>query len=220
MISTNDFADRLVAPRDRMTAPDLLHGAWMRRSVSIDGGPGFETQSVVWLQAGTRYADLRVPFHAAAGERCFAGRSGWDGDCYRWTHRLDLEGTDTAAADDTGDLTWEDGAVVERGIFPTPDGAVPYEEIWVRLPDADGPWQVLEAPHACLVRVGRHSITVVDRRAGGGRFAACYRVQRSGRWRIELAIGEATPVAALPAPGDVPRDWRLVHAGDSSVVRA
>jgi hypothetical protein len=216
MISTNDFVARLVAPPVPMTAPDLLHGAWTRRSVSIGGGPAFETQTVVWLQAGTRYADLRVPFHPEADERCFAGRSGWDGDRYRWTHRLDLEGTETAAGDDTGELTWEDGAVVERGMFPTADGVVPYEEAWVRLPEADGPWQALEAPHACLVRVGRHSITVVDRRAGGGGFAACYRVQRSGRWRIELAIGDAT---TLPAPGDVRRDWRLVHAGDSSVVR-
>jgi len=198
-----------------MTAPDLLHGAWTRRSVSIDGGPAFETQSVVWLQAGTRYADLRVPFHPDADQRCFTGRSGWDGDCYRWTHQLDLEGSDSAAADDTGDLTWEDGAVVERGMFPTGDGEVPYEEVWVRLPDADGPWQVLEAPKACLVRVGRHSITVVDRRPGGGEFAACYRMLARGGWRTALAIGDAT---RLPAPGDAPRDWRVVHAGDSSVV--
>jgi len=199
-----------------MTAPDLLHGAWTRRSVSIDGGPAFETQSVVWLQAGTRYADLRVPFHPDAAGRCFTGRSGWDGDRFRWTHQLDLEGPGPAAADDVGDLTWEDGAVVERGMFPTRLGDVPYEEVWVRLPGADGSWQVLEAPHACLVRVGDHAITVVDRRPGGGVFAACYRVQVSAGWRTELAIGDG---ATLPAPGEAPRDWRVVHAGDSSVVR-
>jgi len=199
-----------------MAEPDLLHGAWSRRSVTVDGGRPFETQSVVWLQAGTGYADLRVPFHPDADQRCFTGRSGWDGERYRWTHHLDLEGSDSPAADDVGDLTWEDGAVVERGLFPTDHGMVSYEEVWVRLPGADGPWQVFEAPDACLVRLGRHAITVVDRRPQGGGFAACYRVHASGRWRIQFAIGEA---ASLPAPGEAPRHWRLVHTGDSSVVR-
>jgi hypothetical protein len=55
-----------------------VHGAWMRRSAAIDDGPAFETQFVIWLQAGSCYADVRVPLHPAADERCFAGRSGWE----------------------------------------------------------------------------------------------------------------------------------------------
>jgi hypothetical protein len=200
-----------------MTAPDLVHGVWLRRWVTVDGSERFETQHVVWLQAGPAYADVRVPFHGGAEERCFTGRSGWDGVAYRWTHRIDLEGPNSPAADDTGELTWEGGVLFERGVFPTGSGPVTYEEGWVRAPGADGPWQVFEAPGAGLVRVGDHAITVVDRRAFGGGFGACYRVRGEHRWEVELAIGD---VATLPAPGEVPSGWRCAFAGDASVVMA
>jgi hypothetical protein len=184
-----------------------VHGAWVRRSVAIDGGEHFETQRVVWLQAGPCYADMRVPFHPAAVQRCFVGRSGWDGDRYRWTHWLDLEGADSPAADDVGELNWEDGALIERGTFPTRDGAVPYEEVWVRAPGSDGPWQVYETADGCLVRVGDHAITAV---AGDG-FAACYRTRRVDVWHEEFSIGRG---AGLPAPDAV--DWPCVHAGEAA----
>ena len=199
-----------------------MHGAWRRRSVSIDGGPHFETQHVVWIQAGTCYADLRVPFATGAVERCFSGRSGWDGDgeAYRWHHRLDLEGTPGApspAADDVGDLRAEGGAVIERGRFPTPSGAVSYEEVWERLPGDDGPFVALEAPDACLVRVGRHAATVVDGRRSGLAFSACYRVHADGRWHAVAVIGDG---AGLPGPDDAPRKWTVVSRGIAEAVPA
>jgi hypothetical protein len=199
--------------------PDLVHGAWMRRSASIDGGPHFETQLVVWLQAGTCYADLRVPFHPDADQRCFTGRSFWDGDGYRWTHHLDLEaanGVSSAAADDLGYLSWIDGALVETGVFPTPGGPVPYEEIWVRLPEGDGRWLAMERPDGCLVRVGDHAITVVDRRGAGGEFAACYRVLGRRGWGIEAAIGAAD---GLPGPDVIVDGWTVIHSGCRESVR-
>ena len=64
-----------------MSIPDEIHGAWKRQSVVVEDGPRFETQHVVWLQAGPCYADLRVPFHPAGDIRCFAGR--------RWPDRLE-----------------------------------------------------------------------------------------------------------------------------------
>jgi hypothetical protein len=187
------------------TGPDLVHGAWVRRAASVDDSPPFETQHVVWLQAGPSYADVRVPFHPAAATRCFTGRSGWVGDRYRWTHRLDLEGSDSPAADDVGELTWEDGLLVERGMFPTAKGAVTYVEHWERVPGGIGLWEVQEAPGACLVRVGDHSITALDGPAG---FAACYRVLEDGVWRARLSIGET---GSLPYPDDTP--WPVVYAG-------
>jgi hypothetical protein len=199
------------------TAPDLVHGAWMRRSASLEGGPHFETQHVIWLQAATCYADIRVPLHPAAQERCFAGRSGWEGNGYRWSHQLDLEtvaGVAPPAADDVGELSWSDGVLVERGKFPTVDGEVMYEEIWAPLPGATGPFMALEAPDACLVRVGDHAITVWDRRASGGVFSACYRHRgAAGRWITVAAIGKADDLPAPDSqPGGVP-SWVLVHRG-------
>jgi hypothetical protein len=202
-----------------VTEPDLMHGAWGRRSVSIDGGPHFETQDVVWLQAGTCYADLRIPFHAAASARCLTGRSGWDGDQYRWRRRLDSDtelDERSPAAEKVGDLNWEDGLVVERGRLPTRDGWVAYEEVWARLPGGDGRFLALEAPDACLVRVGDHAVTVVDTRSDGGSFAACYRLLVRGRWNVIAMLGDAE---ALPGPAERPGDWRVVHKGAAEVAR-
>lgn len=178
-----------------------VQGAWTRQSMAIGGGEGFETQHVYWLQAGPCYADLRVPFHPAAAERCFAGRSAWEGDDQgrlRWTHRLDLE---RANPEDVGELAWEGGQLIERGWF----GTDRYEELWVRLDDGKGPFLAAEGRHGCLVQVGCHAITVVDDRAAGGSFAACYRVCSHSGWETHAAIGDS---ANLPSPAAIPADWR------------
>jgi hypothetical protein len=189
--------------------PDLVHGAWTRQSVAIGGGPPFETQHVVWIQSGTCYADVRIPFHPGADERCFTGRSGWDGDAYRWTHRFDLE-IGAPSADDVGELTWNGDTLVERGMFPTADGAVAYEERWVRLPESRGPFLALEGDATCMVRSGSHVITVADQRPTGGEFAAAYRRLRDGAWATVLTIG---PADRLPSPDDAPEGWQIVHRG-------
>jgi hypothetical protein len=174
-----------------------VDGAWTRESVSIDGSEPFETQRVCWLQAGSSYADLRVPFHPAAATSCFAGHAGWDGDSFRWTHRLDL---DPANHEDVGELAWEHGRLIERGWL----GDVRYEEVWSRRGGDDGSRLAAEGPDSCLVRVGRHALTIVDRRGRGGEFAACYRVLQPSGWQVHDAIGNA---AALPTPDSIPSAW-------------
>ncbi len=145
-----------------------VQGAWTRQSVSLDGGEAFETQYVYWLQAGDCYADVRVPFHPAGGTSCFAGRSGWEGDRFRWTHRLDLG---EPAGDDVGDLRWDGDRLIETGML----GAIAYEEVWVRLTGDGGESEVHEGTGECHVQVGDHAITIVDARPAGGTFGACYR---------------------------------------------
>ena len=194
--------------------PDLVHGAWARRAATVGGSEPFETQHVVWLQAGACYADVRVPFHPAAEQRCFTGRSGWDADGYRWTHAIDL---DPVNGDDVGSLCWEHGELVERGMFPTVDGDVEYVEWWVRLDGANGPFLAAEGPNGCLLRVGDHAISVVDDRGDGGAFAACYLTLAGGRWRPQASIGRCDK---LPSPDRPPSEWRLVHTGTGEVVTA
>jgi len=201
-----------------MTAIDT-HGAWLRQCVIIDDGPAFETQFVVWLQAGTGYADVRVPIHPDADERCFAGRSGWDGEGYRWTHHLDLE-PGSPAADDLGLLQWDHDALIERGLFPTGDGSVGYEETWVRLADSDGPYLAMESANEAFVRVGDHAIGISDRRADGGGFAAAYWRCRDGAWEVGAAIGDG---AGLPHPDrmDAGRPgWLVVEHGEKDALAA
>jgi hypothetical protein len=195
------------------------HGAWMRRSVIIDGGPSFETQLVVWLQAGTCYADVRVPLHPDADERCFAGRSGWDGEGYRWTHHFDLE-PGSPAADDLGLLVWEDDTLIERGLFPTLDGSVRYEETWVRLDDSDGPYLAMESPQGAFVCVGGHAIGIADRRSDGGGFAAAYWRHRDDGWEIRAAIGDSE---GLPHPDGIHAGgpgWLVVEQGEKDAMAA
>jgi hypothetical protein len=176
-----------------------VQGAWTRASATIAHGEPFETQYVYWLQAGPAYADLRVPFHPGADSRCFTGRSGWTDDGYRWTHALDLE---PANPEDVGELAMEGGRLVERGWWDD----VPYEEVWVRIDDGNGPFRAAEAPdgRACLVQAGDHAIAVADERDAGGAFTACYRVLGPDGWETAAAIGSAED---LPTPAAIPSDW-------------
>jgi hypothetical protein len=199
-------------------APDLVHGAWSRRSVSVSGSAHFETQQVIWLQAGTCYADIRVPFCPEAEEWCCAGRSGWDVEGYRWTRHLDLgvvTGTPWAAPDDVGELVWEGDALLERGQWPTRNEPVPFEEVWVRLPGDCGPFLALADETACLLQVGDHAITVVDGRRDGGTFAAAYRVLGPTGWAEVACIGPNA--VALPRPDDPPL-WPVIHEGVTEVL--
>jgi hypothetical protein len=183
-----------------------VQGAWTRQSVSINGSEPFELQRVYWLQTTSVYADLRVPFHPAGGTACFAGRSGWDGDRYRWSHPLDLIGPDDPSSgdaspgsdgpnalgrdafrDDIGELIWNGDRLIERGTLP---GGIAYEEIWVRLPGDPRDSEAVESPTACHVRVGNYAITIVDTRPDGGSFNACYRVRTTHGWEISAAIGD------------------------------
>jgi hypothetical protein len=201
-----------------MTAIDT-HGAWVRRSVMIDDGPSFETQFVIWLQAGSCYADVRVPLHPDADERCFAGRSGWDGEGYRWTHHFDLE-PGSPAADDIGLLVWDHDALIERGVYPTLDGSVRYEETWIPLDGSDGPYLAAESASEAFVRVGDHAIGISDRRAGGGVFAAAYWCHRDGAWRVGAAIEDSAGLAhpdrmCANGPG-----WLVVERGEKDALAA
>ncbi|MDQ1419573.1 MAG: hypothetical protein QOJ52_1535 [Acidimicrobiaceae bacterium] len=114
-----------------MTFP--VQGAWTRQSVSINGSEPFELQRVYWLQTTSVYADLRVPFHPAGGTACFAGRSGWDGDRYVWSHPLDLIGPGAASPGHAspGHASPDDASPGSDG--PNFDGPNPL------VPGSDGP---------------------------------------------------------------------------------
>ncbi|WP_030761538.1 hypothetical protein [Streptomyces sp. NRRL F-2664] len=123
-------------------------GAWLRRGISRNGGPLVEEGEgeVVWLQAGSSYADSRG----------FAGTTSFDGSRVRFHHLTGEPG------DDTGTLTRDGANLVERGT--NPDGST-FLEIWTPLPDAEGPTGSWTGPGHHVVRVGRH-VVHVDADAG------------------------------------------------------
>jgi len=209
--------------------PEPFTGGWLRRSIRLgDGAPG-EGSTVVWLQAGEHFADLRVPYDAPAAEghvvMSFAGTTAWQpggGDTperLRWTHVLDLQ----AWAAEDGAAVWFDGDdLIEEGVFDIDGESVPYTEVWGRLPGSTGSSLVMTTAdeRGMVVRVGDHCLTVVDQRAGGGCFDADYRVLDGGRWRSQLSFGEGA--ARLPPPPEMAPvgsvvaidgvEWRVVEA--------
>jgi hypothetical protein len=106
-------------------------------------------------------------------------------------------------------------------MFPTFDGALPYQEIWVPIPGADRPFLGLERPNGSFLRVGDHAITIADQRGSGGTFsAAYYRQEGDQRWSVVASIGDVTDLAGPDQLADtllgsdpLPSGWVLVEQG-------
>ncbi|MEM8854001.1 MAG: hypothetical protein AAGD34_09905 [Pseudomonadota bacterium] len=129
---------------------------------------------VVWLQAGSHYADLRIPpdrpVMTAKGfaqldrnaraflgrQEGFAGRLHWRGSRARWERRIDF--SPLAGPPDEGRLTRSGTRLIEHGVHRA------YREDWW-LMGMTGPSMVLvDTPRHMLLRVGHHFIFVDDRR--------------------------------------------------------
>jgi len=123
-----------------------LTGLWTRSLLEFPDGRRDTATSVAWLQAGTRYADLRQPpglpgFPHAAGlddlsaEDCahlatqsgFAGLLRAVGDCVEWVRKIDFQ--PPGPVKDIGRLVWQGDVLVETG------RDVEYLEHWHRASD-------------------------------------------------------------------------------------
>lgn len=199
--------------------PERFRGAWKRVSLSLDGRPPSEPAVVVWVQADEAFADVRVPRDVRDPDHvpaCFAGATSWDPPYLRWAHHLDLDvppgagagagappgAVEDSATSDVGLVSWEGDDLVERGTFTIGGRDVPYVEVWQRLPRCEAPIVALASDDGWgrLVRAGDHAITVVDERATGGHYRACYRTRRASGWRVELAVGPGAADLPVPRP--------------------
>jgi len=106
-----------LAPRPPGAA---LSGAWIRAGRSLGGQPVEEPSLVVWLQAGSRFADLRWPLpgagplHALDVAQAFSGSVSLHGTVATWCHDLDTSDrapghVDSAVVGRDGDLLVEQG---------------------------------------------------------------------------------------------------------------
>ena len=204
-----------------MTPADLS-GAWRRVSIAVGGGPAREPASVVWLQVGDVYADLRIPLGATGSPASFAGTTVWDPPTLRWIHDLDV---DPSGGEDVGALERDADDLVERGSSDGPGGPVPYTEVWRRLPGSGPPHLALrrEDGLGLLVRTGAHTVSVVDERSAGGAFQACYRTGSDDGWTVALRLGQGADHLPGPPVADVGADvvlgghrWHVASAPAAS----
>ncbi|MEZ5231820.1 MAG: hypothetical protein AB7W59_06100 [Acidimicrobiia bacterium] len=202
----------------RAPLPDRFLGAWRRESLELPdaGGGPFEKQRVLWLQAASAFADVRVPLAAGdpdpqAAPVSFAGVTSWDGRSLCWHRDLDLHRVTEA---DEGEITWDGTSMIETGSFTFGGVRQPYREVWVRDDAVVLPRLALRSTDdtARLVQVGDHAITVADERSGrdeghgrdgrsgrdGGWYRACYRRRVDGAWQEISTVGDHA--AALPPP--------------------
>jgi hypothetical protein len=191
-----------------------------RRSLLIaaDGARDFTTQ-VRWLQAQTLYVDLRqsaaLPdfLHQRrlldltcedcaqlALQEGFAGRLGFDGECFEWLRLIDFQPPSARA--DAGWLWWEEQTLLEAG------RDVPYIEHWVRDPTVvTRPLAALrlrdaaEDVAAIAVQVGTVFMFARDRQVAlprGASLAECVAgagsiVQARAMVDCEISLGSAGP---------------------------
>lgn len=118
---------------------------WRRSLIIHADGVRDSTSQVRWLQATSLFVDLRQGAALAdfmhlrclndltledctqlALQEGFAGRFGFDGDCFEWQRWIDFQPRSPIA--DAGRLWWEDGILIETG------RDVPYVEHWMRDP--------------------------------------------------------------------------------------
>lgn len=189
--------------------PERFRGVWQRVSLSVDGAPWSEPAQVVWVQAGSIFCDLRLPFDGCEAEHptmSFAGTLSWSEPRLTWSHKLDLYGTGDGDGDgqvDTAEVSWHGADLVCAGQFPRETRTVPYAEVWHRLAGPAGrTLSLIRADgHGVLVQVGDHAVTIVDDRARGGEYRACYRTRGADGWAVALGIGEAAERVPGPPRG-------------------
>lgn len=175
------------------TLPDVLVGAWHRRSVQLADGEASEHAFVLWLQAADAFADVRIPRPGATGPfatlEAFAGTTEFFPATSElaWHHAVDRTGT--FAGVDRATVAWPDAAtMVETGSIDIAGVPAGYTEVWAKV--AAGPSHAHRRTDAdgrgVHVEVGAFSL-VVDADADGVVTAA-------------LSVGDAV-VARVDAAG-------------------
>jgi hypothetical protein len=209
-----------------------LAGAWRRAGRSLGGGRWSEPCAVLWLQAGSWFADLRSPRggssagnHPLDAAQAFTGQVSVEEDLVEWHHDLHSGGDgpghrDRATVRQSGDLLLEEGAG--------------YRERWRRISAAGSPWAVTERrrPGAVtdrLIRLGDFALSVSSYPAPHG--TEMVRDQSAG-WRVRRAVGaggdggdregDSAPersvlrvVRALASGSHLPPSWVLVAQGST-----
>jgi hypothetical protein len=195
--------------------PPWLHGTWIRRNRSFDGGPAGECSDVAWLQVGPWFADLRIPRpgqradHPFDQARAFSGRfevieAHSRAATVAWHHDIDTE-TTAGSEPDTAVVALRHGILVESGTG--------YTETWGH-PEGEGSSGVVLVQQARTTPAGTEDPS--DQSADGSQTTArvvCVGTTAIAVWREPRPGGarfkgfpwwEPTHVVgSLPPPSDL-----------------
>ncbi len=158
------------------------------------------SRRVLWLQAGDAFADLRIPEDPSGATDAFAGITTYAEPALTWHHTLDWNGG--FAGYDCGVVECDNDEMIERGEYERDGKCHTYEEIWQRI-DTGPVGVVLTAPHAMVVRVGRHCLAMRDRRRAGGQFDVRHAQISGVEWTDVTVLGDGAelPRTAVVLPG-------------------
>ncbi len=181
--------------------PPNFTGLWKRKSIQIGDSEPYEDATVLWLQAKTYFADIRIPFNQPSlppGQsllslnrsellkfsefKAFAGTIDAAESWIRWNRQIDFQPSPKRI--DQGKVYFEDGNLIEVGEFLLSGSVQPYLEVWVPQPVDTSDYLVLELiqevnqvtqitqPRALAVAVGEHFVRVYDNRGYPAEFEA------------------------------------------------
>ena len=178
-----------------------LIGVWKRQSIAIQDDPASEDSDVIWIQAATRYADLRV---ALPGYRVdplsFAGTLEWDAPVLTFHHELDLSGEGALDSGRLDDIASQD--LIETGSFEVGGREIRYREHWQRLTELHPSFYAFESRSqqglsAIAVEVADHRLVISDDRPAGGVYSAAYARRIRGAWQVQRSIGSRLALAEV-----------------------
>jgi hypothetical protein len=176
-----------------VTIPPELIGAFRRSGLILNGRRMVDYADVIWLQTPEWFVDMRLlipglPAPAATDvpawfyqEKAFAGIASWAPPTITWQHLIDSHLRTTP---DSNPLSWEDGAVIERGITDLDGTPTPFAEEWLRMTGDDVEYSAEHDENRVRARiaVGRFAVEISDDRPTGGNFRATRLEKRDGEW--------------------------------------
>ena len=167
--------------------PDNLVGVWHRESLQVADAAPFEDSQVVWIQARSHFADVRVGLPGSdASAESFGGRLSWQEPELVFRHDIDLTGSFT---DDVGILSFEGDVLIEEGSVELGKKVINYRERWLRQTDPDPGFCVflsgdVDSPDGLIVKVADKAIVMMS----GISFLSAYLVT-SGSKEVLWGVG-------------------------------
>ncbi len=184
---------------------EALRNTGLRRGrMKIGSAEPFEDKTVLWLQAGRWFADIRICNRSDGEHEGFAGLIDWQNPFLRFHHLVNISGT--LSSDDIGTIEFTDFGCYERGTFTHENEQIPFEEKWLADLRSN---RALVYARADTTGIGALEVQhdklciVVTRRA-----AACYARQHD-IW--QCLYHTRTGSVPLPHEKTVRKGWRLIE---------